>query len=151
MQSSTMPPKRLPARWLDMFRDSSLSTAPWPLSFITADVSWSILASVSSSAQAICLQVSRSALACSGVVPGLVQDVVLEKSEQPASSAAMANAVRMRIDKAPNRFEIRRYLAGNASKLQQWARLSSSGDRCADFCHFRGGPPAPSGGQSIWR
>src|SRR6266545_1561971 len=98
MQSSTILSKRLPARWLDMFCDSSVSTAPWPLSFAVAAASWSILASVSSLAQAICLQVSRSAWACSGVVPGLVQEWVLENHEQPASNATIVMGNRIRIN-----------------------------------------------------
>ena len=112
MQSSTIEPKRLPERWLDMFCDSSVSTAPWASSFMVAAVSWSILASVSSCAQAIALQLSRSASACSGVVPCLVHEVVVENQEQPASSAASERADHYASVQV--QFEIRRYLAGIA-------------------------------------
>src|ERR671931_202410 len=104
MQSSTMSSKRLPERWLDIFCDSSLSTAPSPLSFMTAEVSWSIFASVSCSAQAIFLQESRSALACSCVVPGLLQECVVENHEHPASNSAIIIEIANRMNAHPLKF-----------------------------------------------
>src|SRR5215813_13376103 len=98
MQSSTISPKRLPERWLDMFCDSSLSTAPSPLSFMTAEVSWSIFSSASRSCHATFLHESRSASACSGVVPGLLQECGVENHEQPASSATIAIEIANRMN-----------------------------------------------------
>src|SRR5262245_44098225 len=65
--------------------------------------------------RAISLQVSRSTLACSGEVLGLVQEFVVENHEQPASRAASIIETSRRIGLS---IEIRRYLAGIAAKLQ---------------------------------
>src|SRR5690606_26834342 len=84
-----------------MFCDNSVSTAPCPGSPVGAAVSVSSFSSALCCAQAISLQVARSACASSAVMPGLVQELVSENSEQPASERAKTAKASKRIWKVP--------------------------------------------------